>query len=252
VKMCTKVNFEDFVTIHHEMGHIQYYLLYKHQPISLRSGANPGFHEAVGDTIALSVSTPQHLEKIGLLENYEDTPEAGINALMDMALERVAFLPFGLLIDKWRWDVFAGKVTFAEWNSQWWHYRETIQKVKPPVPRSESDFDPGAKYHVPGDSQYIAYFVAHILEFQMHKGLCIAANQYDPEDETRPLYKCDIYQSKEAGDLLRAGLSLGASRPWPVALEAMTGETKLSGSAILEYFDPLYKYLQQANQKYRS
>lgn len=154
--MCTKINFEDFITIHHEMGHIQYYLLYKGQPKTLRSGANPGFHEAVGDTIALSVATPKHLKQIKLLNNYEDTEESSLNALMNMALDKIAFLPYGLLIDKWRWDVFAGKVTPDQWNSHWWYYRNKFQKVKPPVPRSnENDFDPGAKFHVAGGSQYI-------------------------------------------------------------------------------------------------
>lgn len=123
IKMCTKINYEDFITIHHEMGHIQYFLLYKNQAVALRTGANPGFHEAVGDTIALSVATPKHLKAIGLLPNYVESEEADLNALMDMALERVAFLPFGLLIDKWRWDVFSGKVPPNQYNSHWWSYR---------------------------------------------------------------------------------------------------------------------------------
>jgi peptidyl-dipeptidase A len=157
IKMCTEVNYEDFVVIHHEMGHIQYYLQYAEQPYNFRDGANPGFHEAIGDTIALSVSTPKHLQKINLLQDYEDTDESSINALMDIALQKVAFLPFGLLIDKWRWDVFSGAVTQDNWNSHWWEYRKQYQKLKPPVPRADPrDFDPGAKFHVAGDSQYIA------------------------------------------------------------------------------------------------
>lgn len=154
--MCTEVDFIDFVTVHHEMGHIQYDKLYKNVPPPVQSGANPGFHEAVGDTIALSVATPKHLKVIGLLPNYVDSKEADINALMDMALEKVSFLPFGLLIDKWRWDIFSGKVTPDHYNSHWWYYRETYQNIKAPIPRSdETDFDAGAKYHVAGDSQYI-------------------------------------------------------------------------------------------------
>lgn len=126
IKMCTSINAEDFVTIHHEMGHIQYYIQYKDQPITLRGGANPGFHEAIGDTIALSVDTPYHMQKIGLIDNYQDSDQASINALMDMALNRVAFLPFGLLIDKWRWDVFSGNVNESEWNAHWWKYRYVL------------------------------------------------------------------------------------------------------------------------------
>lgn len=152
--------------VHHEMGHINYYILYKDQPLVLRKGANPGFHEAVGDLIALSVSTPQHLKKVNLLDEYADTEQDNINALFKMALERVAFLPFGLLIDKWRWDVFSGNATEAEWNKRWWEYRTRYQKIKPPSgARNETYFDPGAKFHIPADYQYIAYFVAHILEF---------------------------------------------------------------------------------------
>lgn len=156
IKMCTRMNMEDFVTIHHEMGHINYYILYKDRPITLRAGANPGFHEAVGDTIALSVATPKHFRKIGLLEDYEDSYENDINALFQKALDRVAFLPFGLLIDMWRWEVFAGKVTYSNWNKRWWELREEYQKVSSPVERDLDAFDPGAKYHVPFDSQYIS------------------------------------------------------------------------------------------------
>lgn len=203
IKMCTDVNFEDFIIIHHEMGHIQYFMQYANQPITFREGANPGFHEAIGDTIALSVSTPQHLQKIGLLKNYDSNYKSEINTLMDMALQKIAFLPFGLLIDKWRWDVFSGRVKEEEWNHHWWEYRKKYQKIKPPVERSEKDFDPGAKFHVAGDTEYIAYFVAHILQFQFYKSLCIEAGEYDPKNKDQPLHSCDFYKSKAAGDKLR-------------------------------------------------
>ncbi|EAT38829.1 AAEL009316-PB, partial [Aedes aegypti] len=156
IKMCTRMNMEDFITIHHEMGHINYYLLYKDQPVTLRAGANPGFHEAVGDTIALSVATPEHFRKIGLLDNYESSYENDINALFQKALDRVAFLPFGLVIDMWRWEIFAAKVDFPNWNKRWWELREEYQMVSAPVERDLDAFDPGAKYHIPYDSQYIS------------------------------------------------------------------------------------------------
>ncbi|KAI4458414.1 angiotensin-converting enzyme [Holotrichia oblita] len=252
VKMCTNINYEDFITIHHELGHIEYYLLYKNQPITLRTGANPGFHEAVGDTIALSVATPQHFKTIGLIDDVdrdeEEERKENINSLMDMALERIAFLPFGLLIDKWRWDVFSGAVDSTQWNKRWWHYRETIQKVKSPVARTEDDFDPGAKFHVAADYQYISYFVAHILEFQFFKALCIAAGEYG-EGSDKALNECDYYNSTEAGNLLREGLSLGASRHWEDVLEIMTGSREMSADALLEYFNPLYEFLHDANDQ---
>ncbi|KAF5271950.1 hypothetical protein FQA39_LY07967 [Lamprigera yunnana] len=253
IKMCTRVNLEDFLTIHHEMGHIQYYLLYKNQPFVFRYGANPGFHEAVGDAISLSVMSSTHLKTLGLISTgtSESDNKTDINDLMGMALERIAFLPFALVVDKWRWDVFRGKVPPNEWNSHWWKLRELIQKVRAPCNRSdEIDFDPGSKFHVAADTQYISYFVAHVLEFQFYKALCIAANQYDPScNNSQPLHKCDFGGSREAGDKLRAGLSLGASHHWSYALEKITGETTLSSSAMLEYFRPLYEFLKSKNCK---
>lgn len=230
------------------MGHINYFILYKDQPLTLRTGANPAFHEAVGDLIALSVSTPKHLEKMKLLENYADSEADNINALFKMALERVAFLPFGLIIDMWRWDLFSGKVNETQWNQHWWELREKYQKVKAPTKRGEEFFDPGAKFHIPADSQYIAYFLAHILEFQLHRSLCITAGEYDPQDPKKPLHKCDIDKSTTAGKLIRDGLSLGLSKHWSEALKAMTGETEISGKALIEYFKPLYEYLKKENE----
>lgn len=230
-------------------GHIMYYLLYKHHPLLFRSGANNGFHEAVGDTIALSVSTPQHLEKIGLLEGYTDSEADNINALMHMALERIAFLPFGLLIDKWRWDVFSGVVPQSQWNKHWWDLREQYQKVQAPSTRGEEFFDPGAKYHVPADTPYIRYFVAHILQFSFYKSLCVEAGQYDPNNPAaKPLHKCDFYENTQAGDKLREGLGLGYSQHWSVALNTLTGQSEMSASALLEYFAPLRAFLQKENE----
>lgn len=248
IKMCTKVDQDDFRTIHHEMGHIQYYLQYKDQPYMLRSGANPGFHEAIGDTIALSVDNPKHLKTIGLLKDFDDSEESSVNALMKMALEKVAFLPFGLLVDMWRWDVFSGNVSHSDWNRHWWLLREDIQGLRSPVPRSEEDFDPGAKFHVPGSYQYISYFVADILQFQLYRALCIEAGEYRPDDPSSPpLHKCDFYNSKEAGAKFSKGMALGASVHWSEALEQLTGETELNATALLEYFEPLHRFLRDAN-----
>lgn len=249
IKQCTKINMEDFLVVHHEMGHIMYYSMYKEQPLIYRTGANPGFHEAVGDTIALSVATPKHLISVGLLDNYEDSQADNINALYKMALQRVAFLPFGLLIDKWRWDVFSGQTPENEWNKHWWELREKYQKIKAPTPRGEEFFDPGAKYHIPADSQYIAYFVAHILEFSFYRSLCIAAGEYDPNDSSSQLHKCDYYNSIDAGAKLGAGLELGYSKHWSEALNVLTDSPEISSSALREYFDPLYDFLKLENDK---
>lgn len=260
---------EDFLVVHHgkrnfhtifrssntfliyliEMGHIMYFLLYKDQPLIYRTGANPGFHEAIGDTIALAVATPKHLTTIGLLENYADTEADNINALYKMALQRVAFLPFGLLIDKWRWDVFNGNTPETEWNKHWWELREKYQKVKAPTPRGEEFFDPGAKFHIPADSQYIAYFVAHILEFSFYRSLCIEAGEYNPNDSSSQLHKCDYYKNVAAGDKLRAGLSLGYSKHWSEALNELTGSPEISSKPLMDYFAPLLTFLKDENDK---
>jgi peptidyl-dipeptidase A len=241
IKQCTDINMDQLFTVHHEMGHIEYFLQYKDQPVRFRDGANPGFHEAIGDTLSLSVSTPEHLMEIGLLPNFVDDPDGDLNFLMSQALQKIAFIPFGYLIDQWRWDLFSGAITQAQYNSRWWEHRCRYQGVSPPVPRSSSDFDPGAKYHVPGNTPYIRYFIAHILQFQFHKSLCDAAGN------TGPLHRCDIYKSVAAGDRLGAMLSLGSSVPWPDALEQISSTREMSVQPLLEYFRPLRIWLEEQN-----
>ncbi|KAL8561905.1 hypothetical protein ACOMHN_046695 [Nucella lapillus] len=241
IKMCTDITMEDLIVIHHEMGHIQYYLQYKHQPSLFKSGANPGFHEAIGDTLALSASTPKHLKTIQLLEHVEQDPEADLNFLLQMALEKVAFLPFGYLIDQWRWSVFSGHTTPQHYNDHWWQLRCKYQGISSPIPRNATDFDPGAKYHVPANTPYIRYFVAHVLQFQFYKALCHAAGH------AGSLHTCDFYRSKEAGQLLSNMLQLGSSKPWPQALEQITGSRQMDVGPLLDYFQPLYDWLKEQN-----
>jgi peptidyl-dipeptidase A len=235
IKMCIEQTAEDFTTIHHELGHNFYQRAYKDLPVLFRDSANDGFHEAIGDTIALSV-TPEYLVRIGLLDKAPDTSR-DLGLLMTRALEKIAFLPFGLLIDQWRWQVFSGAVPPANYNKAWWDLRLKYQGVAPPSPRGEEFFDPGAKYHVPDNTPYTRYFLADILQFQFHRALSkIAAC-------TLPLNRCSIYESKEAGRRLNAMLSMGQSRPWPEALEALTGTKQMDATAILDYFEPLSRWL---------
>jgi peptidyl-dipeptidase A len=241
IKMCIEVDAEDFVTVHHELGHNFYQRAYNlKQPFLFRDSANDGFHEAIGDAVALSV-TPGYLVQVGLLDAA--TGEAGdIGLLLRMALERIAFLPFGLLVDEWRFGVFSGEVSPAEYNAAWWELRERLQGISPPVPRSEDDFDPGAKYHVPANTPYTRYFLAHLLQFQLHRAMCREAGA------TGPLHRCSVYGSRQAGDKLNAMLEMGRSRPWPEALEAMTGERRIDAGALLEYFEPLSRWLEEQNR----
>ncbi|XP_050407171.1 angiotensin-converting enzyme [Patella vulgata] len=241
VKQCTEINMEDLITVHHEMGHIEYYLQYKDQPVVFRGGANPGFHEAVGDVISLSVQTPKHLEKIDLIQNVTNDNEADINFLMRMALQKIAFLPFGYLIDQWRWSVFSGETPKDKYNEKWWDLRCKYQGVSPPVTRTEEDFDPASKFHIPNNTPYIRYFVSFVIQFQFHKALCNAASQ------TGPLHQCDIYQNQQAGQLLSEMLKLGSSLPWPEAMVMVSGEDKMNATALMEYFQPLTDWLQEQN-----
>jgi peptidyl-dipeptidase A len=235
IKMCIEQTAEDFSTIHHELGHNFYQRAYKDQPVLFRDSANDGFHEAIGDTIALSV-TPEYLVKIGMLDKAPDQSR-DLGLLMDKALEKIAFLPFGLLIDQWRWKVFSGEVKPGDYNKAWWDLRLKYQGVAPPSARGEEFFDPGAKYHVPDNTPYTRYFLAAILQFQFHRALSQSAGC------TLPLNRCSIYDSKAAGQKLNAMLSMGQSRPWQDALEALTGSKQMDATAILDYFAPLSKWL---------
>ncbi len=242
LKMCIQVRDEDFVTIHHELGHNFYQRAYNQQPYLFRNGANDGFHEAIGDAVALSI-TPAYLNKVGLLPQVpQESQDQEIAFLLKQGLDKIAFLPFGLLIDEWRWKVFSGEVTPANYNQAWWDLRHQYQGVAAPVPRSEQDFDPGAKYHVPANVPYARYFLAHLLEFQFHRGMCRAAGY------TGPLHRCSVYGSREAGAKLNAMLQMGQSRPWPDALEVLTGERQIDGGALMEYFAPLKRWLDEQNR----
>src|SRR5208282_2973228 len=240
VKMCIQVRGTDFVTVHHELGHNFYQRAYKDQPFMFKNGANDGFHEAIGDAIALAI-TPAYLHQVGLLESL---PQASndIPELLKQALERVAFLPFGLMIDQWRWKVFSGEIAPADYNQAWWALRLKYQGVAPPVARSEADFDPGAKFHVAANVPYVRYFLAHILEFQFYRALCRESGYKGP------LNRCTFYGSKEAGAKFNKMLAMGQSKPWPDALEALTGGRQVDASAILEYFAPLQKWLDEQNK----
>ena len=241
IKMCITPTDDDLTTIYHELGHLYYDRAYNPQPLIFQGGANDGFHEAIGDTIVLGM-TPEYLKQAGFVKEVGVSKEAVINEQMKMALKGVAFLPFGLLIDRWRWDVFSGKTKPEDYNKAWWDLKLKYQGVVPPVERSEADFDPGAKYHVPGNTPYTRYFLARILQFQFYKSLCDAAGHKGP------LYTCSFAGSKEAGDKYWAMLSEGQSKPWPETLAKLTGKPEMDGTAMVEYFDPLMQYLKEQNK----
>ncbi len=240
IKMCIEINAEDFSTIHHELGHNFYQRAYNGQPPLFRGSANDGFHEGIGDTIALSV-TPGYLVDVGLLDQAPDASK-DIGVLLGMALDKVAFLPFGLLVDQWRWQVFSGEIAPGRYNRAWWELRNHYQGIAPPTERTEAHFDPGAKYHVPANTPYTRYFLAHILQFQFHRALCQAAGVEGP------LHRCSIYGSEAAGSRLIEMLEMGQSRPWPDALEQISGEREMDATAILDYFAPLKTFLDEQNE----
>jgi peptidyl-dipeptidase A len=241
IKMCIVPNEEEFNTIYHELGHIYYFLAYNKLPLLFQNGAHDGFHEAIGDTIQLNL-TPTYLNRIGLVGSARSNDKAVINAQMQLALAKIAFLPFGKLIDEWRWGVFDGSIAPDQYNAAWWTLRQKYQGVSAPVARDENDFDAGAKYHVPGNTPYMRYFLAHILQFQFQRSLCKAAG-FDG-----PLHECSIYGNKEAGAKFWAMLRAGASQPWQQTLKEMTGDDAMDASAILDYFAPLKGWLEEQNK----
>ena len=240
IKMCIKQTYDELRVIYHELGHNYYQRAYNQQPMLFRAGANGGFHEAIGDVVTLSM-TPNYLKEVGLLASAEESEEAVINRQMQQALDKIAFLPFGKLIDEWRWKVFSGEVTPENYNQAWWDLRLQYQGIAPPVERTEANFDPGAKYHVPGNVSYTRYFVARILQFQFQRALCEAAGHEGA------LSDCSVYGSKEAGAKLQAMLEPGSSVPWQDTLEKLTGTRAADATAIIDYFAPLMEYLKEQN-----
>jgi len=241
IKMCTKVNADDFRTVHHELGHNYYQRAYQAQPTLFRNGANDGFHEAIGDFAALSATTPTYLDQIGLLGAVPGTEE-DIPFLLKMALDKIAFLPFGLLVDRWRWEVFSGEVGPDKYNDAWWALRLKYQGLAPPAARPADAFDPGAKYHVPGNTPYTRYFLAHIYQFQFHRAACAQAGWKGP------LHRCSVYGSKAVGEKFNKMMELGQSQPWPQTLAVFSGETRTDASAVAEYFKPLDAWLKVQNK----
>ncbi|XP_020730930.2 angiotensin-converting enzyme-like protein Ace3 isoform X2 [Odocoileus virginianus] len=241
IKKCTEVTIEDLLSIFHQMGHIQYFLQYRNLSVIFRTGANPAFEEAVGSVVTLSASSHKYLLNRGLLSQQHQDKEEEVNFLMSVALEKIAFIPFAYLMDLFRWKVFDGTIEKDMYNQEWWNLRLKYQGLCPPVPRSEEDFDPGAKFHISASLPYIRYFLSLVLQFQFHEALCKASGHMGP------LHRCDIYNSKEAGKLLEDVLKLGSSKPWPEVLEKMTGETKVSTKALMTYFKPLLNWLVTEN-----
>jgi peptidyl-dipeptidase A len=242
IKMCIKRNADDFITIHHELGHNYYQRAYNEQDYLHLNGANDGFHEAIGDMIALSI-TPDYLVEIGMLdESQVPSADKDIGLLLRQAMDKVAFLPFAHLVDKWRWGVFDGSIKPAQYNQAWTKLRTDYQGIVPPVARPVDAFDPGAKYHIPGNTPYTRYFLARVLQFQFYKAGC------DQAGWEGPLHRCSFYGNEEVGKNLGAMLEMGASQPWPDALEAFTGSREMSGEAMIEYFAPLMKWLEEQNR----
>ena len=243
IKMCTKVSGDDFVTIHHELGHNYYQRAYMDQPLLFRGGANDGFHEAIGDMVALSI-TPEYLQQIGLLDASEvPGPEGDLELLMRQALEKIAFMPFGLMMDKWRWQVFSGELTPDTYNDGWWALRKQYQGIRPPNDRPADAFDPGSKYHIPNNVPYTRYFLAHILQFQFYRTAC------DKIGWEGPLHRCSFYgAADQVGADFQAMLEKGSSQPWQDTLELFTGSREMDGSAVVDYFQPLMTYLEEENK----
>lgn len=241
IKMCIEPDEDSLRTIYHELGHVYYYLAYNGLPPLFQTGANDGFHEAIGDTVLLSL-TPGYLAQIGLIDAPKQSDEALINAQMKLALEKIAFLPFGKLIDQWRWGVFDGSIAPNRYNSSWWELKARYQGVQPPVARGEAFFDAAAKYHVPANTPYTRYFLAHILQFQMHRELCRASGHQGP------LHTCSIFGNQKAGDQFWSMLGKGAGQPWQQTIKEFSGSGTMDADAVIDYFKPLSAWLDKQNE----
>jgi len=243
IKMCIEKNEEDFVTIHHELGHIFYYQAYNHLPTLFQGGANDGFHEAFGDLLTLSI-TPDYLTQIDFIteEQASVAKEDQIGLLMKQALDGVVVVPWALMLDKWRSGVFNGEIDETNLNSSWWKLREYYQGINTSTERSEDYFDPGAKYHIPGNTPYTRYYLARIMQYQFHEALC---NEIEFDGL---LHECSIYGSEKAGDKIISTMAMGESLPWQDAFENLTGSRKLSGKSILNYYAPLKDWLDEQNK----
>jgi peptidyl-dipeptidase A len=251
IKQCTRVNQEDFLTVNHEMGHVQYFLQYSNLSFLYRDGANPGFHEGVADILSLAVGNAEYFQSLGLVGQEVDVTdeETNINLLFGLALDRIAFLPFSYMIDKFRWDVYSGLASKEDMNCHWWKLRHSIQGLQPPTTRSKDQFDAGAKYHVAAGIGYVRYFTALIYKFQFFRSMCLESGSYVPGDPSKPLHRCNFYGSKAAGRKLSSMLEMGRSRPWKEAMEVMTGQDEMSTGAIREYFLPLEQWLVERNRR---
>jgi peptidyl-dipeptidase A len=242
VKQCIQINAEHFQTIHHELGHNYYQRAYMNQPYLYQNGAHDGFHEAIGDFIALNI-TPDYLAQIGLLRRNQIPPAAAdVSLLMEQALAKLAFLPFAITVDQWRWQVFDGRVTPERYNDSWWELRTRYQGIRPPTERPDNAFDPGAKYHIANNVPYLRYFLAHVLQFQFYEAACRQAGWEGP------LHRCTVYGNEEVGRRFNEMMEMGASRPWPDALEAFAGTRQMDGGSMVRYFQPLMTYLQEQNR----
>ena len=243
IKMCIEKNEEDFITIHHELGHIFYYQAYNHIPTVFQAGANDGFHEAFGDLLTLSI-TPDYLVDIGFIseDDAEEAKQDPIGLLMKQALDGVVIVPWALMLDKWRSGVFDGEIDESNLNSSWWSLREEYQGINTSYERSENYFDPGAKYHIPGNTPYTRYYLASIMQYQFHEALC---NLIDYDGY---LHECSIYGNKEAGDRIISTMAMGQSLPWQDAFENLTGSRQLSGKSIMNYYAPLKEWLDEENK----
>ncbi|GAB6019141.1 hypothetical protein CHUAL_000760 [Chamberlinius hualienensis] len=245
IRICSQVTMDNLKTIHHEMGHVEYYMQYRHQPVVFQDGANSAFHEAIGDTVQYSFLTPEHLRDIGLLSKLPSTPEEDINFLMKQALTKIPLIPFSLVIDKWRWEMFKeGTDGFSTANQRWWELSLKYHGVKPPISRDKDDFDAGAKFHIPDNTPFIRYFLGSFIQVQFHQALCQSEYNNPP-----PLHRCSIYGSKKAGNVLKSAMSLGSSKPWREVMTLLTGQSRILPDAVLKYYRPLLKWLQHENRR---
>lgn len=229
-------------TSHHELGHIYYYVSYTRPeiPLVLRSGANRAYHEAIGSLIGLASTQRPFLVGRGLV-----TASAGGDGrtqLLREALNYIVFMPWSAgVMTRFEHELYARNLPADQWNARWWELARRYQGIVPPTARGEQFADGLTKTHINDDpGQYYDYALSFALLFQMHNHIAKNILNQDPRNT-------NYYGNTGVGDFLRTLMAPGASRPWRDVLRETTGQ-ELNANAMMEYFAPLYGWLQEQNR----
>lgn len=226
----------------HELGHIYYYISYSNPnvPIILREGANRGFHEAIGSMIGLASLQSPFLKEMGLMN--QDYKIDNTQALLNEALDYIPFIPWSAgVMTEFEYELYSKNLPEDQFNKMWWELVKKYQGIISPNERGEMYCDAATKTHINDDAgQYYDYAIANVLLFQFHTYIASKILKQDP-------YATNYYGSKEVGKWMYDVLSPGATVDWRELLKESTG-SEMSAKALVDYFEPLMKWLKEENK----